>query len=187
MCHASVIQWAGSVLTPDVVTGSTVIEVGAYDVNGSVRPGVEAHNPKSYLGVDIGPGPRVDLVCDVAELPGRFPDGFDIVISTEMLEHVVDWRPSVNALVQLVKPGGMLFISTRSPGFPFHEFPIDTWRYPVEKMRDILDAYSLDIHSCVADPEQDGVFVVAGKRRRWARRGVEVLADITIPDTESTL
>lgn len=33
MCHASVIAWAGTYLTADLVTGNTVIEVGAYDVN----------------------------------------------------------------------------------------------------------------------------------------------------------
>lgn len=181
MCHQSVHTWAGSALTPDLITGRTVVEVGAYDVNGSVRPGVEAHQPASYLGVDIEPGPRVDLVADVAALPEMFPDGFDLVVSTEMLEHVVDWRASIHALALLVAPKGTLAITTRSPGFPYHPYPIDTWRYPVDKMRVIVETLGLKVVSCVDDWEQNGVFVVARKPKRWKRRAVDVLAGIDIP------
>lgn len=90
MCNGSVIGWAATAITPDMVTGVDVIEVGSYDVNGSVRPGIETHNPASYLGVDISAGPRVDLVSDVGDLPALYPDGFGLVVSTEMLEHVED-------------------------------------------------------------------------------------------------
>lgn len=187
MCHESVIAWAGSALTPDLVTGRSVIEVGSYDVNGSVRPGIEAHGPSSYLGVDITPGPRVDLVADVTTLPGMFPDGFDVVVSTEMLEHVVDWRASIVALALLVKRGGVLAVSTRSPGFPYHPYPIDTWRWPVEQMRDILTTLGLRVVSCVDDPQQAGVFAVARKPARWRVRGVDDLAHITLPEADRSI
>lgn len=187
MCHASVIEWAGSVLTADVVAGKTVIEVGSYDVNGSVRPGVMAHDPASYLGVDIADGPGVDLVADVADLPGMFPDGFDVVVSTEMLEHVVDWRAAVTALVYLIRPGGLLVVSTRSPGFPYHPFPIDTWRYPVERMREIVTLLGLTVTSCVDDPEQSGVFVVARKPATWSTPSRHVLVGVDIPEADRTI
>ena len=52
MCHTSVITWAAEVFGPDLVAGKTVCEVGANDVNGTVRPFIEAHGPESYLGVE---------------------------------------------------------------------------------------------------------------------------------------
>jgi len=167
MCHTSVLTWAASVFGPDLVAGKSVVEVGSYDVNGTVRPHIEAHGPASYLGVDISEGPGVDMVCNVADLPGRFPDGFDLVVSTEMLEHVEDWKAAIAALVRLVAPGGCLALSTRSPGFPFHAFPVDTWRYTPEAMHDILDGIGLTVVLCDPDPEQPGVFAVASKPPGW--------------------
>lgn len=180
MCHTSVLTWAASVFTADLVAGKSVIEVGSYDVNGTVRPYIEAHGPESYLGVDISEGPGVDLVCDVADLPGRFPDGFDLVVSTEMLEHVEDWRAAMKALVRLVAPGGLLAITTRSPGFPYHPYPIDCWRYPVPLMAQILEASGLQVVFCDPDPEQAGVFAVASKPAKW-RAPKGWLDDIEVP------
>jgi len=180
MCHTSVLTWAASAIGPDLVTGQTVLEVGSYNVNGSVRPGIESHEPASYLGVDISEGPGVDLVADVEALPDEFPDGFGLVVSTEMLEHVEDWRGAVRALVRLVAPGGHLALSTRSPGFPFHPYPIDMWRYPVPLMAEILAVSGLKILSCVDDPEQAGVFAIARKPKAW-REPKKWLDDIEVP------
>lgn len=179
MCHTSVHTWAASAFGPDLVTGKTVCEVGAYIVNGTVRPAIEAHAPVSYLGVDIEAGPGVDLVADVGTLPEQFPEGFGLVVSTEMLEHVADWRAAIKSLVRLVAPGGNLAVTTRSPGFPYHPYPIDCWRYPVPLMAEILEASGLTVLSCEPDPEQDGVFAVASKPMTWREpegwlEGIEV-------------
>jgi SAM-dependent methyltransferase len=179
MCHTSVLTWAADVFGPDLVTGKTVCEVGAYNVNGTVRASIEAHGPESYLGVDIEAGPGVDLVADVGTLPERFPNGFGLVVSTEMLEHVADWRAAIKSLVRLVAPGGSLAVTTRSPGFPYHPYPIDCWRYPVPLMAEILESSGLKVVSCVPDPEQAGVFAVASKPKTWREpkawlEGIEV-------------
>lgn len=182
MCHSSVIAWAASVLGPDLVAGRSVVEVGAYDVNGSVRPGIGAHGPSSYLGVDISEGPGVDLVATVEDLPGLYPSGFGLVVSTEMLEHVESWKAAVRALVELVEQGGDLAVSTRSPGFPYHPYPVDTWRYPVEALGGILAAAGLRVDYLEADWEQDGVFVVAHKPDDWtAPTGDDWWPDTLLP------
>jgi len=180
MCHTSVLTWAASAIGPDLVTGMTVCEVGAFDVNGTVRPGIESHDPKSYLGVDISEGPGVDLVANVEDLPDMFPDGFGLVVSTEMLEHVFDWRGAVRSLIRLVAPGGHLALSTRSPGFPYHPYPIDMWRYPPPLMAEILKASKLKVVSCEDDPEQAGVFAIAAKPKTW-KEPQGWLDDIEVP------
>lgn len=180
MCHTSVIGWASATLQPEHVTGIDVIEVGSYDVNGSVRRGIEALNPASYLGVDIEAGPSVDLVADVLDLPAMFPAGFGLVITTEMLEHVEDWRATMIALSQLVKRGGTLALSTRSPGFPYHPYPVDNWRYPVDTMHDILTSLGLEVDTCIPDPDVPGVFALAHKPEQWSPRKGS-LDTITVP------
>jgi SAM-dependent methyltransferase len=112
------------------VTGKKVLEAGAFDVNGSARPLVEALQPRSYIGIDIRKGPCVDVVCNVSHLTERFgSDEFDIVITTEMLEHVENWRAAMTNLKDVLKPGGVLLLTTRRIGFHFHGYPNDYWRY----------------------------------------------------------
>src|SRR5262245_36813392 len=112
--HPSIIGvFARGLLSGDEVAGKTVLEVGSCDVNGSVRPIIEAHHPASYLGVDGAAGPRVDRVADCVDLAATFGEAaFDVVVTTEMLEHVADWRRCVANLAMVVAEGGLLVITT---------------------------------------------------------------------------
>lgn len=117
---------------------ATVLEVGSRNVNGSVRDVMPA-SVKAYTGVDIEAGPGVDALVSVYDLFHTYGGGvFDVVISTEMLEHVEDWRRAVFNMATVTKPGGWLIITTRSPGFEYHPYPLDCWRFTVEHVKDIF-------------------------------------------------
>jgi SAM-dependent methyltransferase len=167
--HASAYAFAVSALTAADVGGKRVLEAGSCDVNGSVRPHAESLGPASYTGVDISPGPRVDLVMDAAAIPERLGrDCADVVISTEMLEHAGDWQAVVRGLIAAVAPGGLLVLTTRSAGFPYHPYPEDHWRYSVEAMGEIVKAAGLDILRLEPDiPASPGVFCKARKPAGW--------------------
>lgn len=114
------------------VFGRDVLEVGSQDVNGSPRTVICPLGPRTYYGVDFCDGKGVDVVLPVDDLVSRFGHAsFDLVVSTEMLEHAKDWRTAVRQMKQALKPGGFLVISTRGPGFPYHGHPHDYWRYTV--------------------------------------------------------
>jgi len=167
MCHEAGLAWIADVLADDEVCGRTILEVGSQDVNGSPRPALEARRPKSYLGVDITPGPGVDECLNADRLLERFgADAFDIVISTEMLEHVEDWRLVISNLKGVTKPSGLLLLTTRSKGYPYHAYPHDCWRYEVSDMRKILG--DMEIESLGDDPVAPGVFVRARKPAEFA-------------------
>ena len=160
MCNRTGIAFAERSLTAAIVSGSDVLEVGSYDVNGSVRPHVESLGPRSYLGVDIMAGPRVDRVLDVKDLVAQLgAESADIVISTEMIEHVRDWRTAVTNLKSLLRPGAYLLITTRSAGFPYHAWPYDFWRYELDDFRKVFG--DLDILSLESDTASPGVFLLA--------------------------
>ena len=143
------------------ISGKRVIEVGAYDVNGSVRPLIEALDPGDYIGVDISAGRGVDIVCDACDLIKRFSiNCFDVVISTEMLEHVGDWRLVIHNLKNICKPGGIILITSRSYGFFYHGYPYDFWRYELEDMKYIFQDFDIDVLE--KDP-QYGVMIKAIK------------------------
>jgi hypothetical protein len=128
---------------------------------------VESLHPSSYLGIDMRPGPRVDMVLYAADLP--ILGEFDLVISTEMLEHSEFWRIDMRAMITVIKPGGILFLTTRSPGFHYHDFPDDHWRYTVEDMGNILGGAGLDIIILKPDPSphEPGVYAKARKPLDW--------------------
>jgi len=184
--HPSAYAWASSALSPAEVKGARVIEAGAYDVNGSVRPAVEALGPASYTGTDMQPGPGVDVTCDAADLP-RLDPAPGIVISTEMLEHAVDWQAAAAGMIRALTPGGLLVLTTRSEGFPYHGYPGDHWRFSVEAMGQIMDAAGMDILDLQADPDSfsPGVFVKARKPENWTQpRGMRktwaAIAGVTV-------
>ena len=110
----------------------TILEVGSLNVNGSPRD-VCGKDITSYVGVDITPGPGVDHIISVEDLyPSEALPPCDVVISTEMLEHVHDWKVSLFNLMNMVKEGGILVLTTRSPGFEYHPYPEDNWRFVAE-------------------------------------------------------
>lgn len=169
MCHPSVIDFGKAKLTPDEVRGASVLEVGSYNVNGTLRQTLEAMGPASYHGVDISMGPGVDEVCGVDQLVERFGrDKFDLVVSTEMFEHVRDWRDATTNLKNVLKPGGTLLLTTRSRGFPYHGYPFDFWRYEPADMEVIFG--DMEILANEPDPEQAGVFIKARRPDNFVER-----------------
>lgn len=163
MCAPGIIKWVTTNFPPNSVKGKHVLEVGSRDVNGSVRSYYEKL-AKRYTGVDIVPGPGVDSLVNVDNLAAHFKD-IDVLISTEMVEHVDNWRLAFQQMFEVVKPGGTMIVSTRSKGFPLHSFPHDCWRYEVEDMRRIFEGWHSRIEVDDTDVGGPGVFVMASKPR----------------------
>jgi len=138
MCNAQCIIFGATILKKDEVEGKRVIEVGSSDVNGSLRPILESWNPAEYVGIDIEPGPGVDLICPADQLLEKFgQDSFDVVLSTCVLEHIKDWRGAISNMKKVCKPNGILLVIVPSD-WPFHAFPHDYWRFAKEDIENIF-------------------------------------------------
>jgi SAM-dependent methyltransferase len=173
--HPSAYAFGIRALTPEQVKGKRVVEVGAYDYNGSVRPHLESLGPGSYTGTDMQPGPRVDLVCPAEKLPDVLGENCaDIVASFEMLEHAEDWRGAVGGIARVLAPGGVLLLTARGPGFPYHPHPGDFHRFTVEHMDAIAEACGLEVLRLEPDPDpaSPGVFLLARKPQDWDAAGM---------------
>ena len=162
MCNANCIIFGANNLKSEEIKDKRVLEIGAYNVNGSLRSIIEKSNPQEYVGIDIIDGNGVDIVCSIEDAIEKFgKESFDLVISNELLEHVKDWRLAISNIKNLIRPGGVALITTRSFGFPYHGYPNDFWRYEVKDMKNIFS--DLEIIKIISDSQDPGVFVKAKK------------------------
>jgi len=168
----SCLRFVRDTVRAEEIRGRSVLEVGARAVQGaemSVRPGLESFGPSRYIGVDVEHGPCVDEICDAGNLRRRFGDqSFDLVVTTEMLEHVRDWRGVIHNLKHVVSPRGTLVVTTRSRGFPHHAWPDDYWRYEPSDMKAIFSDF--EIEALEPDPEAPGVFLKARRPADFRER-----------------
>jgi SAM-dependent methyltransferase len=162
MCSPTCIDFVTRTLTCNEVAGKRVLEVGSRNVNGSARRFIESMHPAEYVGVDIEAAPEVDVICDIEKLGEKFDaESFDLVVTTEVLEHVRDWRRSVSNLKRMCRPGGSVIVTTRSYGFAYHGYPFDYWRYELSDMRRLFD--DCTVETLETDARDAGVFMKARK------------------------
>lgn len=162
MCHQSCIDFGKKYLNEEDVRGKHVIEVGSLNVNGSLRSTVETFCPAKYIGVDIQPGKGVNQVCKAEHLVRRFGrNRFDVLICTELLEHANNWKRTISNFKNVLKPEGIMIITTRSKGFGYHGFPYDFWRYEISDMERIFS--DSIIETIEKDTLSAGVFIKVKK------------------------
>ncbi|MDD3905377.1 MAG: class I SAM-dependent methyltransferase [Candidatus Omnitrophica bacterium] len=162
MCHESCINFGKRIIKKEYVENKFVLEVGSMDINGSLRSFIESFAPVEYIGVDMQKGPGVDLVCAAEDIVNKFGrNKFDLVICTEVLEHVKNWKKVIWNLKHVVKPGGIVVVTTRSKGFPNHSYPFDFWRYEISDIEHIFADF--DIKVLEKDTGAPGVFLLAKK------------------------
>jgi SAM-dependent methyltransferase len=125
--------------------------------------------------VDILEGPGVDVVGSAGQLVEVFGENrFDVIVTTEMMEHVEDWQGAVSHMKRTLKPGGYLILTTRSQGVNYHGYPHDYWRYEQEDMRLIFD--DMEIIDLVVDRVRPGVFIFCRKPEDFHERPLDQIA-----------
>lgn len=109
--------------------GTDVLEIGSRIHN----PGAWFLNNRylsrgQWTGIDMQPGPGVDLVCDASTMPPAWSGRFTGVLCSEVLEHVERPWLALPEMRRVLKPGGWIIITV-----PFcfhrHAYPNDYYRY----------------------------------------------------------
>lgn len=89
-----------------------VLEIGSYDVNGSVRSNFQ--HVSEYIGVDLIPGPSVDVVTTGHLYHSDIK--FDIVMSIESFEHNAYWVDTFNNMIKLADDDGIVIFTCATQG-----------------------------------------------------------------------
>lgn len=118
-----------------------ILEVGSYQVAGQeaiadlrcLFPG------KDYLGIDLRPGPGVDQLGDVQDLP--FADAsIGTVIAMNTFEHVPRFWRGFAEIERVLRRDGALLVSCPFY-FHIHSYPSDYWRFTPEALELLLEEY----------------------------------------------
>lgn len=85
----------------------------------------------TYFGVDAVEGPQVDAVGVAEALPCE-DNSFDVILCTQVLEHVDDPRQVLSEIRRVLRPRGVVYLSTHGV-FLYHPDPPtsdrDYWRW----------------------------------------------------------
>ncbi len=100
---------------------------------------------KKYVGADMRKGPGVDVLLNLhnIDLPSKSV-GTALVLDT--FEHVEYPRKAIDELYRILKPNGIIIISSVM-NFPIHDHPADYWRFTPEAFKSLLHQF----HSSVVD------------------------------------
>ena len=103
-----------------------------------------AHFPHR-VALDIRRGIGVQIIGDTQAL-GIADATFDVVLCTEVLEHLPEPQQAVDEMFRVLKPGGQLLLTTRFL-FPIHDAPHDYFRYTKYGLRHLLRRFEiLELH-----------------------------------------
>ena len=114
MAHIEVNSFINQIITDiePFYRHASVLEIGSYDVNGSVRSNFK--DASKYVGVDLIPGPSVDVVTMGHLYQSNIK--FDIVLSVESFEHNCYWVETFNNMIKLVDDNGIVIFTCATKG-----------------------------------------------------------------------
>lgn len=118
-----------------------VLEIGSYQVEGQetiadLRPFFPG---KTYVGMDMRPGPGVDLVGDVEGMP-QADASVGTVIAMSTFEHVRHFWKGFAEVERVLRPDGVLLVSCPFY-FRIHSYPSDYWRFTPMALEVLLENY----------------------------------------------
>jgi SAM-dependent methyltransferase len=119
---------------------SVVLDVGGKRELGTKGFQYPVENAGTWINLNIEAKTNPDVVADATRLP--LPDNsVDVVVCTEVLEHLNVPTLCIDEIWRVVKSGGM-FIGSAPFVFPVHGDPNDYYRYTESGLRSLLCKFS---------------------------------------------
>ena len=101
---------------PIYFSNKKVLEVGSLNINGTIKV---LFTNCDYLGIDVGSGKDVDLVCEGQNLDHP-NETYDTACSCECFEHNPYCVETFNNMHRMTKIGGLVFMSCATTGRQEH-------------------------------------------------------------------
>jgi len=96
---------------------------------------------KEFIGCDMREGPGVDKILNLHDID--LPDNsVGTVLCLDTLEHVEYPHKALSEIHRILKPGGIVLISSVME-CPIHDYPYDYWRFTPESFRSLLKDFDM--------------------------------------------
>lgn len=106
--------------------GAKVVDIGAQDVNGSIKD--VCPEDYQYIGVDFVEGKGVDVILDDPYSLPFEDESVDAIVCSSCFEHSDMFWLVFNEILRILKPTGLVYINAPSNGY-VHRYPVDCWRF----------------------------------------------------------
>jgi hypothetical protein len=117
----------------------TLVEIGSRARSGHVYKDL-LPSGWNYVGVDIVPGPNVDVVADAHSLASHFaPGSVDAVLAISTFEHLLMPWKAVLELNRMLAIGGRVMVASHQT-WPLHDEPCDYWRFSADSWHALFNA-----------------------------------------------
>lgn len=120
-------------------TGATVVDYGCADA-----PYRDLFEAQRYVGVDLPGNPESSAhIGPDGSVP--LPDASaDLVLSTQVLEHVAEPGAYLAEALRLLRPGGSLVLTTHGIMY-LHRDPQDYWRWTCDGLRRLVEQAGFEV------------------------------------------
>ena len=118
MAHKEQIEYVYSVKNKfgEYFKNKKVLGIGTFNVCGTEDAFFDECD---YSGLDIGPGPGVDIICPAQDFDA--PDEtYDVIISCECFEHNPFYNGTIKNAVRMLKKNGLFLFTCATTGRPIH-------------------------------------------------------------------
>lgn len=93
-----------------------------------------------YMTLDIDINTNPDICGDIHNI--NWEDNyFDVVVATEVLEHLHDPKLAINQINRILKPGGICILSVPFL-YPYHPDPQDFYRYTIDGLYSLFQNFT---------------------------------------------
>ena len=119
-------------------TDKKTLDVGCgNDVYGHLFPN------RVKLDIEQRPGVEVDIIADAHDLSQIEDDSFDVILCSEVLEHLHTPQKALDEFRRVLKPGGLILLTTRFI-FPLHDVPGDYFRFTKYGLKHLLRDFEIE-------------------------------------------
>jgi len=124
------------------LTGATLVDYGCGNM--PYQPLFEAAGVEHYQGADLAGNSQAAITLNPDGTLPLTPASVDIILSIQVLEHVTDPALYLRECQRVLKPGGLLILSTHGTWI-FHPDPLDLWRWTSMGLRKIVEEQGFEI------------------------------------------
>ena len=99
---------------------------------------------ESYVGIDLPENPNATIHIDPVGKINLEDNQVDAVLSTQVLEHVIDPAHYLSEAHRILKKEGLLILSTHGHWI-YHPDPTDLWRWTSSGLKKVVEANGFEV------------------------------------------